>query len=357
MEPVVYFNHAFRPEREATVSVRSRALNYGLGCFAGIRGYKTDDGRQVHVFRLDRHIRRLEQSAQILRLRLSGSRSEMADVVVELLRRNEVRGDVCISSWCRVREAAMPARAKATAGYLNSALARREAMDNGYAEAILLTEDGHASEGSAEHVFIVRDGQLISPPSTADNLDGITRQSLITLAREDLHIEFLERPIGRTELYVADECFLCGTGAEVTPVRSVDRRTVGDGLIGPVTKRLSERFEEVVRGRVPARLDWLTPVWQAKVRPSCARGLAVARARAHVATERATCSCLAMKFSPAASEAKRIGRPNTDRTLNFKSARYRCDRSASRRNSRSSFTLTLCHSWPKTQSDLRHARR
>jgi len=303
MEPVIYFNRAFRPEREATVSVRSRALNYGLGCFAGIRGYKTDDGRQVHVFRLDRHIRRLEQSARILRLRLSGSQSEIAAAVVDLLRRNEMRGDVyirpivfansnelspmldpdtsataifclpigrylsadpidvCVSSWCRIRESAIPARAKATAGYLNSALARREAMDNGYMEAILLTEDGHVSEGSAEHVFIVRDGQLISPPSTADNLDGITRQSLITLAREDLGIEFVERPIGRTELYVADELFLCGTGAEVTPVRSVDRRAVGDGRIGPLTKRLFEHFEAVVRGRVPARVEWLTPVW------------------------------------------------------------------------------------------------
>jgi branched-chain amino acid aminotransferase len=303
MEPVIYFNRAFRPEREATVSVRSRALNYGLGCFGGIRGYKTDDGRQVHVFRLHRHVRRLEQSARILRLCLSGSPSEIAEAIVELLRRNEMRGDVyirpivfansnelsplldadtsetaifclpigrylsadpidvCVSSWCRVRESAIPARAKVTAGYLNSALARREAIDNGYAEAILLTEDGHVSEGSAEHIFVMRDGQLISPPSTADNLDGITRQSLITLAREDLGIEFVERPIGRTELYVADELFLCGTGAEVTPVRSVDRRTVGDGLIGPVTRRLSERFEAVVRGRVPARRDWLTPVW------------------------------------------------------------------------------------------------
>jgi branched-chain amino acid aminotransferase len=303
MEPVIYFNREFRPEREATVSVRSRALNYGLGCFAGIRGYKTDDGRQVHVFRLDRHIRRLEQSARILFLRLAGSQSEISASVVELLRRNEMRGDVyirpivfansnelsplldadtsataifclpigrylsadpidvCVSSWCRVRETAIPARAKATAGYLNSALARREAMDNGYTEAILLTEDGHVSEGSAEHVFMLRDGHLISPPSTADNLDGITRQSLITLAREDLGVEFVERPIGRTELYVADELFLCGTGAEVTPVRSVDRRTVGDGLIGPVTKRLSDHFEAVVRGRVPARAEWLTPVW------------------------------------------------------------------------------------------------
>jgi branched-chain amino acid aminotransferase len=303
MEPIIYFNRAFRPEREATVSVRSRALNYGLGCFAGIRGYRTDDGQQVHVFRLRRHVRRLEQSARIIRLCLSGSETDIAGVIVELLRRNQMRGDVyirpivfansnelsplldettsetaifcmpigrylsaepidvCVSSWCRVRETAIPARAKATGAYLNSALARREAMDNGYAEAILLTEDGHVSEGSAEHVFIVRDGQLISPPSTADNLDGITRQSLITLAREDLGIEFVERPIGRTELYVADEFFLCGTGAEITPVRSVDRRTVGDGLMGPITRRVSEHYEAVVRGRVPERVDWLTPVW------------------------------------------------------------------------------------------------
>ena len=303
MEPVIYFNRAFRPEKEAVISVRSRALNYGLGCFGGIRAYKAADGAQLHVFRLDRHVRRLEQSARILGLRLEGDRSEVAALIVELLRRNDMRGDayirpivfansnelapvldpetsetaifcmplgrylsaepidVCISSWRRVREVAMPARAKATGGYLNSALARREAMDNGYAEAIFLAEDGQVSEGSAEHVFIVRDGALISPPSTADNLDGITRQSLMTLAKEDLGIPFVERPIGRTELYVADEVFLCGTGAEVTPVRSVDRRAVGDGEIGPVTRALSQRFEAVVRGRVPERMHWLTPVW------------------------------------------------------------------------------------------------
>ena len=303
MDPIVYFKRAFRPEHEATVSVRCRALNYGLGCFAGIRGYKTDDSEQVHVFRLDRHVRRLEHSARILRLRLPGTQSEMAGIIVELLRRNEMHADVyirplvfansnelspildpdtsetaifclplgkylsadpidvCVSSWTRIREHALPARAKATGGYLNSALARREAIDDGYTEAILLTEDGHVSEGSAEHVFIVREGQLVSPPSTEDNLDGVTRQSLITLAREDLDIPFVERPIGRTELYVADEVFLCGTGAEVTAVRSVDRRTIGDGRMGPITARLSAHFEAVVRGRVKTRMDWLTPVW------------------------------------------------------------------------------------------------
>jgi branched-chain amino acid aminotransferase len=303
MEPIVYFNGEFRPEREATISVRSRALNYGLGCFAGIRGYKTDDATQVNVFRLDRHVRRLELSARILKLRLPGTRDELAAAILELLRRNEVRGDVyirplvfadsnelspildpdksgtaiyclplgrylstepidvCVSSWRRVRESAIPARAKPTAAYLNSALARREATERGFTEAILLTEEGHVSEGSAEHVFIARDGGLVSPPSTADNLDGITRQTLVTLAREDLGVPFEERHIGRTELYVADEMFLCGTGAEVTAVRSVDGRLVGDGALGPITRRLSERFEAVVRGRVPERRGWLTPVW------------------------------------------------------------------------------------------------
>ena len=303
MEPVIYFNGTFRPEHEAVVSVRSRALNYGLGCFAGIRGYATDDGGQVNVFRLDRHVRRLDHSARILRLRLSAPPAAVEDAILELLRRNDMRGDtyvrpivfansnelspildpdtsataifcmpigrylsaepidVCISSWRRVRENAIPARAKATAGYLNSALARREAIDHGYTEAILMTEDGDVSEGSAEHVFIVREGRLISPPSTADNLDGITRQTLITLAREDLDIPFEERHIGRTELYASDEVFLCGTGAEVTAVRSVNRREVGDGHMGPVTKRLARHFEAVVRGRVPARAEWLTPVW------------------------------------------------------------------------------------------------
>jgi branched-chain amino acid aminotransferase len=303
MDSVIYYNGTFLPEDDVKISVRSRALNYGLGCFGGIRGYTSDDGRQINVFRLDRHVRRLEQSARILQLHLPGPVAEVASAIVELLRRNEMHEDVyirpivftdsnalspvldpdtsataifclpmgrylsadpidvCISSWRRVKETALPARAKATGGYLNSALARREALDNGYAEAILLTEDGHVSEGSAEHVFIVRDGQLISPPSTADNLDGITRQSVIALAQEDLDIPFQERLIGRTELYIADEMFLCGTGAEITPVGSVDRRMIGDGRIGPVTSRIAEHFERVVRGRLAARARWLTPVW------------------------------------------------------------------------------------------------
>jgi branched-chain amino acid aminotransferase len=169
--------------------------------------------------------------------------------------------DVSVSSWRRIPDNAIPARTKATGGYLNSALARREAIDNGFDEAIFLTEAGKVSEGSAEHIFLARDGAFFSPPSTEDNLDGITRRSLIEMITKDLGLPFVERPIGRTELYVADEVFLCGTGAQVTPVRSVDRRVVGAGAIGPLTAKVKQHFDDVVHGRVDHRRGWLTPVW------------------------------------------------------------------------------------------------
>jgi branched-chain amino acid aminotransferase len=300
---VTYFDGQFVDDNDATVSVRARALNYGLGCFGGVRGYLADDNHQVNVFRLETHMRRLALSARLMFLRLGISEQEAAVALLETIRRNNVHHDVyarplvfsnsnvlapvlreedssfviytlplkryidkesidvCISSWRRVSDNAIPARAKPTGIYLNSALARREAFDNGFDEAILLTERGYVSEGSAEHVFIVRDGTLISPPSTEDNLDGITRRTLITLATEDLGIPFVERSIGRSELYVADEMLLCGTGAEVTPVNAVDRRVVGSGGVGPLTARIKAHFNDVVHGRVPHRMDWLTPVW------------------------------------------------------------------------------------------------
>ncbi|MEM6995792.1 MAG: branched-chain amino acid transaminase [Myxococcota bacterium] len=299
---VTYMDGKWLDDGDAVVSVRCRALNYGMGCFGGIRGYLSDDEKEVFVFRLDAHIERLAHSAKILYLNLPPV-PEASGVVLDLIRRNDVHHDVyvrpllihnsdqlapvldeksssficycmplkryidkdaidvCVSSWRRVRDNAIPSRTKPTGAYLNSALARREAFDNGFDEAIFLTEDGKVSEGSAEHIFIARDGKLFSPPSTEDNLDGITRRSLIEMATKDLGYEFEERTLGRTELYVADEMFLCGTGAQVTPVRSVDRRPVGDGAVGPMTQRIGAHFQDVVHGRVEHRKNWLTPVW------------------------------------------------------------------------------------------------
>lgn len=299
---LTYVDGKFVPDEQATVSVRSRALNYGLGCFAGIRGYLGDDGKQVFVFRLDDHVRRLELSCKLLFLQLEPF-EQARQAILDLLRKNDVHHDVyvrplvisnstalspvlreqdssfivyclplqryidkesinvCVSSWRRCSDNAIPSRAKPTGAYLNSALARREAFDNGFDEAILLTETGTVAEGSAEHVFIVRDGTLVSPPSTEHNLDGITRRSLLSLAREDLDLPICERPVARTELYTADEVFLCGTGAEVMPVGSVDRRTVGAGGVGPITARVKKHFDDVVHGRIAERRRWLTPLW------------------------------------------------------------------------------------------------
>jgi branched-chain amino acid aminotransferase len=300
---VTYLDGRFLEDDDATVNVRSRGLNYGLGCFGGIRGYLADDGHQVYVFRLDDHVRRLNASAKLILLRLTVTEPEAKAAILETIRRNNVHHpvyirpmvfsnsiqlapvlreedssftiytlplkryidkesiSVCVSSWRRTSDNAIPARAKPTGIYLNSALARREAFDNGFDEALFLTERGYVSEGSAEHIFIVRDGVLYSPPSTEDNLDGITRRTLITLATEDLGMKFVERPISRSELYVSDEILLCGTGAEVTPVNAVDRRTIGEGGVGPITQRLKAHFTDVVHGRVPHRMSWLTPVW------------------------------------------------------------------------------------------------
>lgn len=291
-------------DADAQLSIRSKAVNYGLGCFGGVRAYWNDAKGELFVFRLADHVQRLFESARILGLEPPVSEREAADAVLEVLRQNDARADqyvrpllyvdsdelsptltdtpvalsiytqplgkyfgqeslhACISSWRRVADNAIPARAKPTAAYLNSALARAEAKRNGFDEAIFLTQDGTVSEGSAAHLFLVRRGELVSPPSTADNLEGITRRSLIELARsEPLSWRVTERTISRTELYSAEEVFFCGTAAEMTPVTKIDHRTIGDGRVGEWTRSLSARFGEVVGGRDEAWSSWLTPVW------------------------------------------------------------------------------------------------
>ncbi|MEW6267924.1 MAG: branched-chain amino acid transaminase [Thermodesulfobacteriota bacterium] len=302
---ITYHRNQFVDDAAATVNVRAKALNYGLGCFGGIRAYWDDKQRELFVFRLEDHVARLLESARILGLEPPASAGEVAEIVLEVLRRNDARTDhyvrplifvdsdelsptltdvpvslsvyclplgryfksesihACVSSWRRVSDNAIPARAKPTGAYLNSALARAEAKRNGFDEAIVLTEAGEVSEASAAHLLLVRRGELVSPPSTADNLEGITRRSILELAgAPPLGLPVVERTISRTELYVADEVFLSGTAAEVTPVVSIDRRPIGGGKVGPVTRAVGERFRAVARGGDPKYASWLTPVWR-----------------------------------------------------------------------------------------------
>jgi branched-chain amino acid aminotransferase len=256
------------------------------------------------MFRPRDHYERLHQSCKILHLTLAASADALVALTAELCRRNEHREDIyirpivfcsseelsptfapdssefalytlplrdyldtsrgvtaCVSSWRRVSENMIPARAKPTAAYLNSALARDEANANGYGEAILLTNDGYVSEASAEHIFIVREGKLITPTAQDDNLDGITRRVVSELARAEMGREVVARRVARTELYVADEAFLCGTGAEITPLVEVDRRRIGDGKLGPITKELQAIFFKVVRSEMPKYASWCAPVY------------------------------------------------------------------------------------------------
>jgi len=168
-----------------------------------------------------------------------------------------------VSSWRRIEDTMIPARCKVTGGYINSALATTEALEAGCDEAILLNHDGSVSEGAGENIFLVRDGVLITPPRTANILEGITRDAIIRLARADLGLEVLERSVDRTELYVADEVFFCGTGAQVSPIVEIDRRAVGDGKPGPITSAIQGLYFRVVRGEAPGYLDWCTPVYGA----------------------------------------------------------------------------------------------
>lgn len=298
-----FFRGGFVPLREANVSVMTHALNYGTAVFEGIRAYWNPDAKQLFALDLVPHFQRIVRSARLLYMEVPYAAEEMADFTVELLRRDGLQEDVYIrpliyksseligvrlhnldadftifaipfgkyidteigvraqvSSWRRTDDNAIPARGKITGAYVNSALAKSEAQLNGFDEAIVLTADGHVSEGSAENLFIVREGMLVTPAVTDNILEGITRRRLIGLAG-DMGIPVIQRSIDRTELYNADEVFLCGTGAQVSPVIEVDRRPVGEGRPGPVTSRISRTYFDAVRGRLDSYRSWLTPIY------------------------------------------------------------------------------------------------
>ncbi len=301
--PTAYFQRRFVPLEEAKIGIRTHAFLYGTACFEGIRGnWNADDGL-IYLFRLREHYQRLRMSCRILRIGLPYSDDELCDLTTELVGRSAYTEDVYIrpiaykseeaigprmhdiaddflifvmpfgpyldadkgircmtSSWRRVDDLGIPARAKVNGLYVNSALAKTEALENGFDEAIMLDERGHVSEGSGENIFTVRDGNLITPPPSDNILEGITRDSVITLARDELGVETVVRSIDRSELYVADECFMTGTAAHVTAVVEVDRRPVGDGKTGEITRRLQQLYFEAMRGKSGKYAQWVTPV-------------------------------------------------------------------------------------------------
>jgi branched-chain amino acid aminotransferase len=295
-----HFDGSIVPFAQANVSVATLALQYGLSVFGGIRGYRGEDG-SINVFRLREHFTRFTRSASLLKITLPGDVDFLMAAAIELTRRNAPSTDcyfrpfayksdlslgpsighpgggftiymlplgnyfgedrplrLQVSSWRRVADGAIPARGKIGGGYVNSAIAKDEAVINGYDDAIMMNELGKVAEGSASNLFMVRDGVLITPGITSDVLEGITRRSVLELAR-DMNIPVLEREIDRSELYIADEVFLCGTAAQVSAVGEIDRRTIGDPN-RPITTALRDRFDAVVRGRDETFKGWLTRV-------------------------------------------------------------------------------------------------
>jgi len=302
---LAFFEGQFVPLEQARISVATHAFNYGTGCFEGIRAYWNERHQQLYLFRMSEHYQRFLNSCRILHIGLPYNVAELGQITMELLRRGGFREDTYIrpiaykssevigvrlhdledkltifatpfgryiqsegegvragiSSWRRVDDNAVPARAKITGAYINSALAKTDAVLNGYDEAIVLNQDGHVSEGSAENIFLVKNGQLITPPVTANILEGITRDTVIKIASQELGIPTIERQIDRSELYTADEAFFCGTGCQIEAIVEVDHRPIGEGKIGSVVRQLKELYFAIARGEVEKYRAWCAPVY------------------------------------------------------------------------------------------------
>jgi branched-chain amino acid aminotransferase len=300
----VYAGGAFRAYDDAKVGLLTHGLQYGTGCFEGIRGYWVPEDRELYLVQLREHFERLAISAKILMMTLPHSIDELIDITTQLVVRNRFEADIYIrpcmfksaedvgvrlhnvpealaivpipftsyldasnglragvSSWRRADDSAAPPRAKVTGLYVNSALAKTEAIGNGFDEAIMLSHDGHVAEGSAENVFLVKSGVLYTPDPSQNILEGCTRRAVIEIARNEFGLDVIERSIDRSELYGADEVFFTGTAAGIAYISSVDRRTIGDGSIGPITQKLCAFYERLVHGRERRYASWLTAIY------------------------------------------------------------------------------------------------
>jgi len=306
-----YFQGRIVPYSEAKVGVMNHTLNYGTGVFGGIRGYWNPEQEQLYLFRLTDHVERVLRSSRLILAEVGLDVDELRHLTVELAQREGLRQDcyirplvyntdeiigvrlhdlhpdlamfvvpfdkyvendadahVTVSSWRRLEDNSLPARGKITGAYISSAFIKTDAVRSGFDEALVLTQDGHLSEGSAENVFIVRDDVLITPPVTDNILEGITRRTVMTLAQEELGLRVLERTIDRSEIYICDEIFLTGTAAQVTAVTRVDHRPIGDGAMGPITSQMRKLYGAIVRGRVPKYRHWNEPVYASVPTPA-----------------------------------------------------------------------------------------
>ena len=299
--PHAYFDGEIIALEDAKVSVATHALQYGTGCFGGIRGYLSSDGTTINVLRIRDHFTRFTRSARLLKIALPLDIDGLCDLAIELTQLNGPTSDcyfrpfaykaglqlgpnlhnvadgftlymlplgsyypkpaldLMTSSWSRTEDTAIPSRGKISGSYVNASLAKDEADAHGFDDAIMLNNRGKVAEVSVSNFFMVRDGTLVTSPISADILEGITRRTVLELAAH-LGITVIEREMDRTELYLADELLSCGTGVQIMPIASLDRRAVGDGTIGPVTKRLQDAFQAIVRGDDLAFAHWLTPV-------------------------------------------------------------------------------------------------
>lgn len=299
---IAYFEGEYVPLRDAKVSIMTHAFMYGTATFEGIRGYWNPVQETLYVLFVREHLARIRNSAKMLLMDDIPSVDELEEIVLETVRRNQFREDVYIrpsfykstlaigvrlhhldhqlyvittpfgnyidiekgvrvmtSTWRRNADEALPARGKIVGGYVNMAFQKSEAELNGFDEALVMTPDGHASEASAANLFMVRDGVVITPPVSDDILEGVTRKAVLTLAA-DQGIPTEVRSVDRSELYVCDEIFLCGTGVQVSPVVEIDHRAVGTGAIGPISRAISEHYFKAVRGNDPRYTGWLTAV-------------------------------------------------------------------------------------------------
>lgn len=297
-----FFQGKIVPFSEANVSIGTHALQYGTGAFAGVRGYLDQDGASINIFRLPEHAQRLMNSAKLLRMELPYTPDDIARIIVEVTEKNAPSGDIYIrpflykpavqltprlrgigdefavyqmpmgdylaldrgqkaivSSWVRVPDAAIPSRGKLSGAYVNSAFAKDEAMEQGADEAIMMNTAGKIAEGSGCNLFIVRHDRLVTPPFSSDILEGVTRRSLMKIAK-NAGIDVEVREIDRTELYLADEAFFCGTGVQIAWIESVDGRAIGTGKLGPITGQLHDIFFDIVRGKNEKYAHWLTKV-------------------------------------------------------------------------------------------------